>query len=153
MTPFPIDPARAQGPMRIVLSAYPDRTAARKAVRGALSRRLVACASVVPVDSEYWWRGRIEATAEALVLFKTVPKRVGRLCRYLKETHPYALPEIAELDVPRADDAYLSYLARTLDPDGGAPGEARRPTRPAGPRARGARVPGRTRGQPRRPSR
>jgi periplasmic divalent cation tolerance protein len=154
VTGYPIDPPRARGPMRVVLTTYPDRAAALRALRAALDRRLVACATVIPVDSTYWWEGKVTSGAEALVLFKTVPKRVGHLFRYLKETHPYEVPEIAELDVPRVDAGYLGYLSATLDPEG-AVEEAGRPpaTRPGGPRARGARVPGRTRARRRRPSR
>ncbi|HTP55515.1 MAG TPA: divalent cation tolerance protein CutA [Thermoplasmata archaeon] len=153
MTPFPVEPARSMGPMRLVLSAYPNREAALAAVEGALARRLAACASTFPVDSRYWWNGGLESAAESVVLFKTVPKRVGGLFRFLKENHPYDVPEIVEIDVPRADAGYLAYLGRTLDAH--ALNVPPRPParRSAGPRARAARAPGRTRAPHHRPSR
>jgi periplasmic divalent cation tolerance protein len=153
VTPFPLEPARALGPMRLVLSAYPSVAAAREAVEGALERRLAACASVLGAESRYWWRGSLESATESLVVFKTTPKRVGALVRFLKERHPYEVPEIAEVDVPRVEPAYLAYLERTLDtrPPGAEPG--RPPRRWAGRRAPGARRPARTRGPHRRPSR
>jgi periplasmic divalent cation tolerance protein len=149
VSPFPIDPARATGPMRLVLSAYPSRDAARRAVRGALTRRLAACASVIPADSEFWWKGRLESAAESLVLFKTVPKRVGHLVRFLQESHPYDVPEVAEVDVPRVNTGYLDYLSHTLDPNAVPP----RARRSGARRGRGAPAPGRTRAPRRRPSR
>jgi periplasmic divalent cation tolerance protein len=143
MSPPPV-PARPPGPMRLVLSAYPSPRAAEAAVRGALTRKLVACASVLSVRSRYWWKGRLEAADESLVLFKTVPKRVGALFDYLAASHPYDVPEVAEVDVGRVAPGYLSYLVTTLDPSSLEPPE--RPVRrPEGPRARGARGPGRTR--------
>jgi len=150
MTPFPVEPARALGPMRLVLTTYPSPEAAATAVEGALSRRLAACASTHAVDSRYWWNGELESAHELLVVFKTVPKRVGALFRYVKENHPYDVPEIVELDVPRVDPGYLAYLGRTLDAH--ALGIPPRPVlrRRAGRRAPGARSPGRTRG-PHRP--
>ena len=152
MSPYPADPEWARGPMRVVVSTYPSRERARTAVAGALSRHLAACGSVVPVDSQFWWRGRVRSEPEALVLFKTVPKRVGALFRYLEEDHPYDVPEILEVDVPRAATSYLSYLTSTLDRASGPPLGARRARRPAGRRGPAGRVPGRTRARHHRPS-
>ena len=153
MSPYPADPEWARGPMRIVLTTYPDRERALAAVAGALSGRLAACGTILPGDSRYWWRGRVEAASESLVLFKTVPKRVGALFRFLEQGHPYSVPEIVELDVPRAAPAYLTYLTGTLDRASLPPPRAGRATRPAGRRAPGARAPGRTRRLPHRRSR
>jgi periplasmic divalent cation tolerance protein len=152
MSPYPADPEWARGPMRLVLSTYPSRERALEAAEGAVARRLAACGSVVPVDSRYWWKGEVVAEPEALVIFKTVPKRVGALFRFLAEGHPYDVPEIVEIDVPRAGPSYLTWLASTLDRSSGPlSGDALR--RPGGPRARGARGPARTRALHRRPSR
>ncbi len=116
MSPYPIDPPDARGPMRLVLTTYPDRAAALVQIEEALERRLAACASMFPVDSRFRWNGGIETSAETMVLFKTVPKRVGALFRMLKDGHPYEVPEIVEIDVPRAHPGYLEYLAREIDP-------------------------------------
>jgi periplasmic divalent cation tolerance protein len=153
VSPYPTAPGRAVGPMRIVLSAYPSRVAALAAMDAALARRLAACAHLLPIDSRYWWKGRVESASESLVLFKTVPKRVEALLRFLKESHPYEVPEVAELDVPRVDPGYLRYLTTTVDVAAVPPplrGGARRREAPRGQAARG---PGRTRGQHRRRSR
>ena len=146
MSPFPEDPVRARGPMRFVVSTYPSPGAAVSAIEACLARRLAACGSQLPVESRYWWGGHLETATETLVLFKTVPKRVGALLRWLKENHPYEVPEIAEVDVPRADPGYLTYLSRTLDRAALAVPPKRRATRRAARRSRGAPAPGRTRG-------
>ena len=153
MSPYPLDPARSLGPMRLVLTTYPTREAAEAAVESALRAGLVACANIVPAHSRYWWKGRIESADEVLVLFKTAPKRVGALFRQLEAGHPYEVPELAEVDVPRVGSAYLRYLTATVDPASAAPplgGDARRR---GAPRAREARRPPRTRAPHRRRSR
>jgi len=156
MTPYPMDPVDATGPMRLVLCAFPNDGSAERAVQGALDGRLAACAQQQTIRSRYVWRGAIEEAEETLVVFKTVPKRVGALFRHLAAVHPYEVPEIIELDVPRVHVPYLSYLARTLDQDspplplgGGRP--SHRSRRPVSRRGRGAGRPGRTRAPPRRP--
>lgn len=145
MTPYPADPVRAVGPMRVVVTTYPSREAALDAVEAALGAHLAACANVVPITSRYWWRGKRETAEEALVLFKTVPKRVGALFRLLEDGHPYEAPEIAEVDVPRVGGKYLRYLIETLEPGAVPVPQWPLPRRRGAPRARGARYPGRTR--------
>ncbi len=152
MSPYPLDPVEARGPMRLVLTTYPSADAARRAAESALSRRLAACAHLVPIEARYWWRGRVESAGETLVVFKTVPKRVGGLFRFLGAAHPYDVPELIEVDVPRVAPGYLRYLAETLDPDAAPPPLGGGTTRPAARRGRGARGPGRTRARRRRRS-
>ena len=152
MSPYPLDLARAVGPMRFVLTTYPSREAALTAVEGVLGLRLAACANLLPVESRYWWKEKREATRETLVVFKTVPKRVGALFQYLSESHPYEVPEVAEVDAPRVASGYLKYLADTLDRLSPPPPLGGGITRSGGRRARGARRPGRTRAPPRRRS-
>jgi periplasmic divalent cation tolerance protein len=153
VSPYPVGPARAAGPMRLVLSAYPSRDVALAAVTEALARKLVACASLAAVESRYWWEGKVESANEVLVVYKTVPKRVGALFRFVRETHPYRVPEVIELDVPRVEPGYLDYLSATLDPSSQATAIGRHPRRRGAPRAPAARHPRRTRGKPRRRSR
>ena len=153
MSPYPLEPARALGPMRLVLTTYPSREAAATAVESALRAGLAACANIVPAHSRYWWHGELESADEALVLFKTAPKRVGALFHHLELTHPYEVPEIVELDVPRAGSAYLRYLAATLDASAPPPPLGGGATRRGARRAQVARAPGRTRAPHRRRSR
>jgi periplasmic divalent cation tolerance protein len=145
MSPYPLEPARTSGPMRLVITTYPSREAALRAVDSALRAGLAACANVLPAHSRYWWKGQLESADEALVLFKTAPKQVGALFRHLETTHPYDVPEIAEVDVPRVGNAYRRYLLATLDPGSPTPPGDVGATRRGARRARGARSPARTR--------
>ena len=152
MSPYPMDPTDATGPMRLVLCAFPSDPVAARTSRAAIIGHLAACAQRFPIHSTYWWEGTVEEASEVLVVFKTSPKRVGALFQFLATHHPYKVPEILELDVPRVHEGYLRYLSETIDAHAPPPplGGGRRPRRRGSPRARGARRPGRTRG-PRRP--
>jgi len=144
VSPFPVEPARATGPMRLVLSAFPTAESADAAIEGALDRRLAACASALAQRSTFLWKGRRERADELLVVFKTAPKTVGALFRFLVRVHPYDIPEVVEVDVMRGDPRYLAWLGALLDPSS-VPPLGRRPTRPGGRRGRAARAPARTR--------
>ena len=148
MTPYPLEPAEAKGPMRLVVTAFPSAAAADRAVETVLRARLAACAQSTPVKSRYWWKGKVRTGEEVVVVFKTVPKRVGALFKVLGDRHPYDVPEVIELDVPRVHDPYLAYLATTLEADSLPPplGAGRGAAMPRGSRrVRGARRPARTR--------
>jgi periplasmic divalent cation tolerance protein len=152
VSPYSIEPIRAVGPVRLVFSTYPSREAALSAVTTAVERHLAACGNILPAESRYLWRGRVESQTEALVIFKTVPKKVGALFEFLGKTHPYEVPEIVEVDVPRVDPRYFRYLSTTLDTDPAPPPLGGGLTRRGAPRARGGRSPPRTRGPPHRRS-
>jgi periplasmic divalent cation tolerance protein len=146
VSPYSLDPIRAVGPVRLVISAYPSRDAALAAVSTAVERRLAACGNILPAESRYLFRGRVESRTEALVVFKTVPKKVGALFEFLGKNHPYEVPEIVEVDVPRVDPRYLRYLSVTLDPVPVPTPMGAGLIRREEPPARGVRAPPRTRG-------
>ena len=98
-------------------------------------------------SSHYRWAGRVESRDEVVVLFKTVPKRVGSLFRYLRAEHPYDVPELVELDVPRVDPPYLAWLLEATSPPEPGRGTS---TRRAGRPVRGVPNPERTPEPPRR---
>ncbi len=153
MTPFPIEPARADGPVRLVLSTFPDERSAVRFARAAVRRRLAACATLLPVRSIYRWNGRLVDDAERLVLFKTAPKRVGSLFAFLDERHPYTVPEVAEVDLPRVLSRYAAWVD-TATRAGAEEGRvARLTSRPARRRGLGGPPPARTRARRRRRSR
>jgi periplasmic divalent cation tolerance protein len=153
VSPYPLDPVDATGPMRLVVSSFPSAAAADRAAESALRARLAACAQATPVRSRYWWKDQLRTDDEVVVVFKTVPKRVGALFQHLAKLHPYDVPEVIEVDVPRVHGPYLAYLAETIDAEAPPPplgGGRVRPTRPGSRRARAARRPARTRAPPRR---
>jgi periplasmic divalent cation tolerance protein len=152
VSPYSLEPIRAVGPVRLVLTTYPSRAAALAAVTSAVERRLAACGNVVAAESRYLWKGQVEAQEEALVVFKTVPKKVGALFEFLGSTHPYEVPEIVEIDVPRVDPRYLRYLSATLDQDAPPPPLGGGSMRRAAPRDRARQGPGRTPARPHRRS-
>lgn len=144
MSPYPPDPVEARGPMRLVLTTYPSRAVAEEEVERIVAARLAACAHLLPIRAIYWWKERIERSEECAVLFKTVPKRVGALFGAIERGHPYEVPEIVEIDVPRVHPGYLDYLSETLTGEPPAPMGRGELTRPEGRPVRGAPRPGRT---------
>jgi periplasmic divalent cation tolerance protein len=94
----------------LVLVTAPDLKTARKLARKALEARLVACANLVPkIESHYWWQGKLETSAEVLVLFKTTTKTVQALEQVVLANHPYDTPEFVVLPVRAATARYRKW--------------------------------------------
>lgn len=97
----------------MVVSTYPDRASAARAARDMVGAGLAACANMADVSSVYRWNGRIEEGAECLALFKTTARAREALKDRIAATHPYDVPEIAELAAGRVNAPYLEWLAES----------------------------------------
>lgn len=99
----------------LVLTTVARQSQARKLAKALLAERLCACVSILPrLESLYWWNGRIEASAELLVLLKTTRRRLKSLERRLGELHPYEIPEILALEPYRISPAYARWLSASV---------------------------------------
>jgi periplasmic divalent cation tolerance protein len=99
----------------IVFSTFADADTARQAARTLVEERLAACANIVPqVESIYRWQGKIESSAEVLVIFKTTCERYPAFEQRLRTLHPYEVPEIVALDIAAGLPAYLAWAAESV---------------------------------------
>jgi periplasmic divalent cation tolerance protein len=99
----------------IVLVTTPDLKTARKLAKAALTKRLIACANLIPkIESHYWWQGKIGTGSEVLMLFKTADSKLSALEKFILATHPYDTPEFVVLPIKRGNKRYLDWLAKSL---------------------------------------
>ena len=102
-------------PFAVILVTAPDVKVARRLARGALRARLVACANLIPkIESHYWWKERIEASAEVLILFKTTKGRLAKLEKFILAEHPYDTPEFVVLPLASGTPRYLDWIAASV---------------------------------------
>jgi periplasmic divalent cation tolerance protein len=99
---------------KIVLVTAPDLKSARRLARAALAARLIACANLVPkIESHYRWQGKLERSAEVLVIMKTTRARLAALEKLIVARHPYDTPEFVVLDVTAGAKKYLGWLSNS----------------------------------------
>ena len=95
----------------VVLVTAPDLKTARSLARAALEARLVACANLIPtIESHYWWQGKIESSAEVLIIFKTQKTKLKALEKTIIANHPYDTPEFLVLALGAGNQKYLRWL-------------------------------------------
>ncbi|MCD6049003.1 MAG: cutA [Verrucomicrobia bacterium] len=100
---------------RLVLVTAPDLKTARKLAQAALTAHLVACANLIPkLESHYWWQGKLEKSAEVLILFKTTPGKLKALERIILAHHPYDMPEFVVLPITAGNERYLQWVTQSV---------------------------------------
>jgi periplasmic divalent cation tolerance protein len=95
----------------IALSTFPDAEIARKIAHELVENAIVACANVVPaVESIYFWKEKVEISAEVLAIFKMTAARYSEFESRLRKLHPYDVPEIVRLNVAGGNSDYLRWI-------------------------------------------
>ena len=94
----------------VIISTYPDKKSISKVAKEFVKNKTVACVNISKISSIYSWKGKVEDTSEYIAIFKTTTKNKKSLKQKIKDTHPYDVPEIAEIDVTSINDSYLKWL-------------------------------------------
>lgn len=99
----------------VVLVTVPDLRVGRRIARAVLQARLAACVNLLPkLESHYWWKGRIESSAERLLLIKTGRVRLPELEDVVRANHPYDTPEFVALPIHAGSQRYLGWIDDSL---------------------------------------
>jgi len=94
----------------MIISTYPNKNSISKIANELVKNKIAACVNIVKISSIYSWKGKIENTSEFLALFKTTQKNKKSLKEKIKATHPYKVPEIAEIDITSINKSYLKWI-------------------------------------------
>ncbi len=100
--------------IRLVFTTLPDAEIAGKLARSLVETRLAACVNILAAcQSVYRWQGDVQEDGEVPLIIKTTAELYPALETYLRQQHPYALPEIIALDVAQGLPEYLGWVAES----------------------------------------
>ncbi|MBI3446610.1 MAG: divalent-cation tolerance protein CutA [Magnetospirillum sp.] len=95
----------------------PNRGEAVALARSLVEARLVACANVLDgVTSLYWWDGKIQEEAEAVLICKTRSEQVPAVMDRVRELHSYECPCVVALPISDGNPAYLDWVRGESSP-------------------------------------
>ena len=97
----------------MIISTYPNKKSITRVANELVKNKIVACVNITTISSIYSWQGKIEKTPEYLALFKTTQKNKKLLKEKIKSTHPYKVPEIAEIDITSINKSYLKWMVES----------------------------------------
>jgi len=83
---------------------------AERLANAVVEASLAACVQVMPIRSTYRWQGKIENSAELLLLMKTRRALATELMAFVKERHPYEVPELVVTAIEDGSEDYLDWI-------------------------------------------
>jgi periplasmic divalent cation tolerance protein len=100
----------------VVLSTCGSEEEAVRIAKKLIEGHIAACVNLVPrIRSFYRWQGKLEDSAEWLLVIKTSRARFAALRTVLEAAHSYELPEVLALPIVDGSPNYLAWLDTELD--------------------------------------
>jgi len=100
---------------RIVLTTCGSEEEAQKIALHIVEQQLAACVNIVPkVESVYRWQGKVESSAEWLLLIKTTVEKFPNVRNAIRELHSYDLPECIAIVVEDGSKEYLDWISDSV---------------------------------------
>lgn len=99
--------------MILILSTFPNKEEARRIGRELLNEKLIACYNLLPIESAYWWKGKIEEANEVLMIIKA--KNFDKIEEFIIEHHSYDTPEVIAIGPDKVSSKYLKWVESVLD--------------------------------------
>lgn len=88
-----------------------DARQGRRMAEALVRERLAACVNLVPgVTSVYAWEGKLERSAECLLVVKSREALSRRLVARVRELHTYSVPEVVTFRIASGNPAYLRWV-------------------------------------------
>ena len=99
----------------VIYTTFPNMRTARKIVEDLVRTRRAACGNIFRLSSIYRWKGKIEKSPEYAAFIKTRRSKCLSVYRYIKENHPYDVPEIISWNMEQGHKDYLEWLSEATD--------------------------------------
>lgn len=109
------------GAIVVLTTTEAEEQAERLAVL-LVDRQLAACVQIVPrIKSVYRWQGKVDSSAESLILIKTTQNAYNAVAEAISEAHRewggYETPEIIAVSVDYGVTNYLDWLFESVKED------------------------------------
>ena len=95
----------------LVMTSLPDMEAAKALARRLIDANLAACVQLqLGVQSIYRWEGRICEEQEVVLVAKTTAAQWPAISAFIKQNHPYDIPEIIAQPIIHSDTDYARWV-------------------------------------------
>lgn len=93
----------------IIYVTHPNKEEAERIALYLLENKMITCVNYLPIESTYWWKGKLENSHEIVTLLKTKKDNWDKVKSEIEKIHPYETPCIIKFDV-EANDSYESWI-------------------------------------------
>lgn len=75
-----------------IYSTHKNKAEAKRITKVLLEKKLVACATFFPIESSFWWKGKINNANEIVALLTTKESNWNKVKNEIKKMHSYRVP-------------------------------------------------------------
>lgn len=100
--------------MILIYVTCKDIEEAKKISKNLLEKRLIACANMFPINSMYWWEGKINEDKEFALIIKTKKEKFDEVKKEIKKIHSYKVPCIVSFDIKRGNEDFLNWIKKEV---------------------------------------
>ena len=100
--------------MIIIYITCKNKKEAKKIGLALIKKRLVACCIIFPIESTYWWKGKIVNNREVILIVKTLKRNFQKVEKEVKKLHSYKVPCILEIPIDQSNPEYLNWLNKEI---------------------------------------
>lgn len=86
-----------------------DKAEAKNISKKLLSKKLIACANIFPIESLYNWKGKLNKENEFAMILKTKKSKLNKVKKLIKKNHSYDVPCICSWN-ENANKEYEDYI-------------------------------------------
>lgn len=100
--------------MKMILTTFPSHKSAIQSVKALTEKKLIACAQIDgPVNSYYWWKGKVQEEQEWRVSLKTNTRNQNQAFDEIIKIHPYENPQWIVLE-GKCSETYSEWIKQNL---------------------------------------
>ncbi|WP_128112955.1 divalent-cation tolerance protein CutA [Polynucleobacter necessarius] len=104
---LPVNPSK----LLVVLTSLPNMEAGKGLARSLVKENLAACVQITEgVHSIYRWEGKVCEECEVLLCAKTTKAKWLEISTFIKNAHPYDLPEILAFSPEQYEEQYGKWV-------------------------------------------
>jgi periplasmic divalent cation tolerance protein len=96
----------------LVMTTLPDMALAEDLSRQLVDKSLAACVNILPkMVSIYRWKQDLQRGEEHQLMMKTTTDNYPALEQFIRQHHPYELPEIIAIPIAHGLPDYLAWVS------------------------------------------
>ena len=94
----------------MLMTTTPSQEDGQRIAKLLIEEKLAACVQLLPIQSFYHWKDKVQADNEMLLLIKTRKALFDAAIARIREMHRYEVPEIVATDLVAGYQGYFDWI-------------------------------------------
>jgi len=100
--------------MVIIYSTFKNTEEAVKIGKLILDKKLASCVNIWPMQSMYYWDGKLESHVEGAMFIKTLEHHISEIEELIKAHHSYSTPYVGAIEIRRFNRDYREWMTSVV---------------------------------------